>query len=238
MSLATLLSTAARDRTTLRRYHAADESDLDDQFAGRNVTVESRSLPREGPPPFVVIRDADGFRAAVSDETLRSFLSPAVTPPWRADEADREYRVLYDLLDDTVFAGLDRQQLLGATREIEDRAYRVGAGHLHVGFQCRAAFATLESLYRELAAETDLNVHVYVVDEWLDDPLPDITVHVEPTPGVGRYWFLAFDGGPDPTQQCALVAEQHGDTYEGVWSYDPLVVEQVFDALAGDGPAE
>jgi hypothetical protein len=230
MSLGSLLSSGVRDRTTLHCYDDG-ESDLDERFHGRNVTVIPHSLPPNGPPPFVVIRNDDGFRGAVSHATLQSFLSPSTTPTWRADEADRSYSVLYDLLDDTVFAGFNRRQLLGATREIEDRAYRVGEGRLHVGFQCRAALADQQSLYRHLAAETDLDIHVYVVDEWLDDPLPGITVHVEPTPEIGRFWVVAFDGGPDPTQQCALVAEQHGDSYEGVWTYEPDLVEQVFDAL-------
>ena len=237
MSLRSLLSSAARDRRTLHCYDNG-ESDLDERFDGRNVSVRSHSLPSNGPSPFVVIRNDDGFLGAVSHATLQSFLSPSTTPTWRMDEADRSYRVLYDLLDDTVFAGLDRRQLLGATREIEDRAYRVGAGRLHVGLQSRAVLEAQESLYRHLAAETNLDVHVYIVDEWRDDPLPGITVHVEPTPEIGRFWVVAFDGGPDPTQQCALVGEQRGDSYEGVWTYEPALVEQVFDALGASDSAE
>jgi len=118
------------------------------------------------------------------------------------DEADRSDRVLYELLDDTVFAGLDRRQLLGATRELEEPACRVGVGRIHVGFQSRAALADLQSLYRLLAAETGLDVHVSVVDEWLDDSLPGSTVRVEPTPEIGQFRVVAFDAGPGPTQQC------------------------------------
>lgn len=232
MSLASILETAARHRTTLRHYGPA-ESDLATQFAGRNVTVDTRSLPPDGPAPFVVIEDDGAFLGAISEDDLQSFLSPSTTPPWRMDEAGDEYSVLYTLLEDTLFTSLDRRQLLGAAREIEDRAYRVGRGHLSVGFQSRTAFEAQRDLYQRLAGETDLDIDVYVVDETPTEELTGLTVHVEPTPEIGRYWTMAFDGGNDPSQQCALVAEHRGDSYEGVWTYDPRLVDRVFAALDG-----
>lgn len=63
--------------------------------------------------------------------------------------------------------------------------------------------------------------------------LPGITVHVEPTSEIERYWVMAFDGGDEP-QQCALVARQHDDTYEGVWTCETQLVETVFAALDAD----
>jgi len=232
MTLASILTAATNRRKTIHSYGATD-TDLATQFAGRNVTVESHRLPPDGPEPFVVLRDNETFLGAISEADLQSFLSPSTTPPWRIDEAGDEYHALYTLLDDTVFASLDRRQLLGASREIEDRAYRVGQGRLSVGFQSGSAFEAQRTLYRRLADDTDLDIHVYVVDDLLTDDLGGITVHVEPTPEIGRYWTMAFDGGDDPSQQCALVAKQHDDTYEGVWTYEPRLVERVFEALDG-----
>jgi len=232
MSLSSILSAAAARRRTLHHY-SPTQSDLPAQFAGRNVAVESHPLPTEGPPSFVVIRDADGFRGAISDEDLQTFLSPETSPQWRIDEAASTHRTLYDLLDDTVFASLDRQQLLGATREIEDRAYRVGHGRFHVGFQSLDAFDAQRELYEQLAGDTDLDIHAYFSGEAPAEEPPGITLHVEPTPDIGRFWVMAFDGGEEP-QQCALVAKQHGDTYEGVWTYDPRLVQKVFDGLGVD----
>ena len=226
MSLSSILSAAAERRRTLHHY-SPTQSELPTQFAGRNVAVESHPLSTDGPPPFVVIRDADGFRGAVSDDDLQSFLSPATSPPWRIDEAASTHRTLYDLLDDTVFASLDRRQLLGASREIEDRAYRVGQGRFHVGFQSLEAFDTQRGLYERLAADTDLDIHAYFYEEVPDEEPPGMTLHVGPTPEIGRFWVMAFDGGDEP-QQCALVAKQHGNTYEGVWTYDQHLVETVF----------
>lgn len=231
MTLAAILTAVANRQKTLHHY-GSTASDLAIQFAGRNVTVESHQLPPDGPDPFVVIKDGETFLGAISEADLQSFLSPSTTPRWRIDEAGEKYHALYTLLDDTVFASLDRRQLLGAAREIEDRAHRVGHGRLSVGFQTHAAFEAQRALYERLATDTDLDIHVYVVDECPAD-LDGITVHVEPTPEIGRYWFMAFDGGDDPSQQCALVAQQHGDSYEGVWTYEPRLVERVFAALDG-----
>lgn len=232
MSLSTIFTAAERRRKTLHRY-GSETSDLADQFAGRNVAVEHHSLPRRGPPPFVIIKEDDDFLGAVSDEELQSFLSPTISPPWRIDEAATEYRVLYDLLDNTGFSSLDRQQLLATSREIEDRAYRVGRGRFHVSFQWSAAFDPQKDFYRRLAADTDLDIHVSLVDE-PNGELPGLTVHVEPTPEIGRYWTMAFDADGDTSQQCGLVARQQNGTYEGVWTYDPPLVERVFESLSGE----
>jgi len=230
MALASIIETAARRRTTID-YYGSSATDLTTQFAGRNVTIDAQTLPPDGPAPFVVIRDGDDFLGAVSETDLQTLLAPSISPPWRMDEAADEYRALYSLLDDTVFTSLDRRQLLAASREIEDRAYRVGQGHLSVGFQSHAAFDAQRAVYRRLASDTPLDIHIYVVDETQTDDMPGITIHVEPTTEIGHYWFMAFDGGDDPSQQCALVARQDGDTYEGVWTYDPRLVERVFAAV-------
>jgi DICT domain-containing protein len=136
-----------------------------------------------------------------------------------------------------VFASLSRRQLLATSREFEDRAWRAGRGVLHAGFQTAAAFEPRRSLYRRLATETDLDVHVYLAERDLDDDndLDDdaITVH-QGGEDVARYWFVVFDGPED--SQCALVAEQRGDDdYVGAWTYDPgLVAGVLADLPAAD----
>lgn len=209
--------------------YAPETTDIGAQLATRNVTVDHRRLPSAGPEPFAVIRDHDRFLGLLSLDTLRSFLSPPVFRPEDPDDLSTPYRAVFDLLDDTMFASMDRRRLLATSRDIEDRAWRTGRGTLHVGFQSVAAARAQQSLYRRLVEGTDLDVHLYVVDEGaLDVPA---TVHTEPTAVVGRYWFLVFDGDGADDRKCALVAEQRGsDTYAGGWTYDPALVDRLLDA--------
>ena len=230
MPLATLLETVERRRKTMTVYDG--DSDLKTQFAGRNVTVETRVRPAGTPGSFAVLRDESGFLGAVSLAMLQGLLKPPIRRPWDLDSLDEGYRGLFELLDDTLFASLDRRQLLAATREIEDRAWRVGYGTLHVGFQSLDAFEAQTPVYSRLAEVTALDIHVYAVT---DTPLatePGVTFHTEPTDEIGRFWFLAFDGGDDDEQACALVAEEvEPDAYSGFWTYDPALVADVVESL-------
>lgn len=237
MTLASVLAAAERRRTSAIHYGtAADEDDLAAQFDARNVEIRFRELPPGGPDPFLAIRRNGEFRGAVPVAFLRSYLRPPLDRPDDPSGLSPPYRALFDLLDDAVFGSLTRRQLLATSREIEDRARRTGRGTLHAGFQSLTAFRAQRAVYRDLAGETDLDVHVYAADASPDDlaDLP-LTVHAgdgDPDGEIGRYWFLAFDGGGDDGRECALVAEQRGeDAYYGAWTYDPALVDRVVSAL-------
>jgi hypothetical protein len=232
MSLGAVVDAAARRRKTLVHY-APDAGDFGDGFAARNADVQHRPLPERGPPPFVVVRENGDWLGAFSAADIEAFFEPP-HPDHDPAALSEPYRALADLLDDTVFGSLSRRQLLATSREIEDRAFRVGRGELHAGFQTLSAFDAQRDAYRRLATETDLDVHVYVAPEASAPGLREnsVTVHRDASPEVSRYWFVAFDGG-GTDQQCALVAEQTGaDSYEGAWTYDPDLVATVLDAVA------
>ncbi|QLG63390.1 DICT sensory domain-containing protein [Halorarum salinum] len=233
MTLGSLLEDAERRRLSVIAYGASAAA-VADRFETRNATVERRPLPADAPAEFVVVRDA-GFRGAIGSETLETFLSPPIRRPWDLDSLSPAYRALFDLLDDAVFASLNRRQLLATAREFEDRAYRVGHGTLRVGFQSASAFRAQEEVYRWLVAETDLDVHVYVAPEdarGVDRDRWPVTFHTEPAEEIGRYWFLVFDGAGDDERTFSLVAEEHEDgKYYGFWTYDPATVERAIEAL-------
>ncbi|MFB6192145.1 MAG: DICT sensory domain-containing protein [Haloarculaceae archaeon] len=235
VTLASFLAEAERRRTTAIHYGADDGEDLAAQFDARNVEIRRRELPPGGPDPFLVLRRDGSFRGAVTVGFLRSYLRPPLDRPTDATGLSSAYRALFELLDDTVFGSLTRRQLLATSREIEDRARRTGRGTLHAGFQSLSAFRAQRSVYRELAGGTDVDVHVYAADASPADlaDLP-VTVHAaaDSDGPIGRYWFLAFDGGSDDGRACALVAEQRGESsYYGAWTYDPALVERVLSAL-------
>ncbi|WP_435344808.1 DICT sensory domain-containing protein [Haloarchaeobius sp. HRN-SO-5] len=234
MSLGDVIEEATRRQQTVVVY-GRDGTDLDDLFVGRNVAVEYRDLPPGTPDEFVVVRGVDGFRGAVSRTTLEKFFSPPVRLYPNVDAVPERYREVVQLFDDTVFASLDRRLLIAVTRELENRAWQAGAGTLRVGFQSATAFHDQLPAYRRLAEETDLDVHVYFrrgattvdVSDW------PLTLHTEPAEEIGRYWFLAFDGGGDPDRAFALVAEEYEPgEYFGVWSREPRVVDTVVESLA------
>ncbi|MXR22096.1 DICT sensory domain-containing protein [Halobacterium bonnevillei] len=240
MSLGDVIDAARRRRKTLV-VHAPDSdpdvSSVTDRFDGRNVDVVVEDVRADEPEPYVEVLENGQFRAVVSLADLRSFLEPPIEDP---GTYPRAHNALHELLDDSVFATLSRRQLLATSREIEDRAYRTGSGELHAGFQSQAAFEPQRALYNRLANDTDLGVHVHLVPDPGGVPDTGATVHENPHPDVGRYWFLAYDGG-QTGQQCALVAEQRGsDAYHGVWTYDRELVAtalSAIDDLSGYRPA-
>lgn len=211
-----------------------EDTNHEARFASRNVTVETRALPDGVSGSFAVLRDESGFLGAVSLVTMEALLKPPIRRPGALDDLEDGYRALFELLDDTLFVSLERRQLLAASREIEDRALRVGNGTLHVGFQSLDAFEAQRSVYTRLAEETALDIHVYAVTDTPPATEPGVTFHTEPTDDIGRFWFLAFDGGDDDKQACALVAEEiESGSYSGFWTYDPALVADVFAAVDG-----
>ncbi|SFG08157.1 Diguanylate Cyclase and Two-component system sensory domain-containing protein [Halopelagius inordinatus] len=233
MTLASILEEAENRRKTVV-YHAPEPGDFREQFDVRNVDVEFRKIPNGGPEPFLTILEDGQFRGAITLENLETFLWPPITHPYDVTELSPEYRALFELLDDTVFASLTRRQLLATSREFEDRAWRTGRGAFHVGFQSLSAFRAQAPLYRQMAAETDLDIHVYCDFDGATDEFSDceVTLHPVSRDGVGRYWFLVFDGGGDDDRKNALVAEQRTEgTFYGVWTYDAALVDSALAEL-------
>jgi len=132
-----------------------------------------------------------------------------------------------ELIEETLFASLDRRQLLAASRDINDRALRVGSGGLRVGSQRLSAFESQVPVYRRLGTETDLDVHVYGRPDWSPPAIENVTYHRDDDGSFDRYWFLAFDGGGDDTQTCALVARDRTEGCTEFPSYDPDLVGEM-----------
>ncbi|WP_306057351.1 DICT sensory domain-containing protein [Natronococcus wangiae] len=250
MTLREFLDRFERTRRTITVYAPVPQPDIVEQFEIRTVSVTHTPLPKvardEG---FLVIRDEDGFAASIGIEEVREFLEPPIYRPWDEAFADAEYRILLEILDDTVWYSLERRQLLATSREIENRAWRVGEGTLHVGFQRLSLLRHQLPIYERLAEETDLEIHVYGgADDSSANP-DGMTIHVvdgadergdddgsdDSGPDgdeIGDFWLLAFDGGGDERQACALLAEERNpDEFAGFWTYDPAVVDEIVTYL-------
>lgn len=128
--------------------------------------------------------------------------------------------------DRTTFVSYELRGMFAATREIEDRAWRVGDGRLRAGFQRVSALAAQAAVYTQLA--TTLDVHTYAVP---DGPPPDMgeaVIHLESAPEIERSWFVVYDGAGRPRDKCALVAEERGHRqFSGFLTYAPALVDEV-----------
>lgn len=229
------IDTALRRRKQFTVYSPSDDPDIVPRLATRNVTVEWRQVPSTGPPPFVSIRDDDGFVGTLGLADLEQLVTPPIVRPQDREGLAASYRALLDVLEETVFSSLKRRQLLATSREIEDRARRVGTGTLRVTFQSFANFSSQVPTYWRLGRETDLDIHIYAVPDRRPPAIPNVTFHADETGALSEFWCVAFDGGPDPTQACVLIAREEADGYVGFWSYDPALVRDVLATLESVG---
>lgn len=229
--LDTFIDDIERRRKRLTVYAPDDETGVDAQFATRNADVEHQRLGSSA-EPFVVVHEGGEFAGAIALSELRELLAPPVGWLGRNDDRPAVYSALFELLEDTVFTALDRRQLLAASREIEDRVRRVGTGTFHAGFQSLSRFRPQADAYRHLAASSDLDIHVYGAADWSPPEIAGVTYHLSEGDPVERFWFLAFDGGGDDSQACALLARERDGGYVGFWTYDPDLVSRITASLA------
>ena len=208
---------------------------LREHFGDRNLVVK-RASADGGPQNYAVLGRGDKFVTAVS---VASLLDPDERAGSRM--VDSPYQPILDHLDETMFTSYDRGRMLAASREIEDRAFRVASGTLHAGFQYPSNVEPQREAYERLGDRGDLDVHVYVAPGDSIDPLDDVSLHVEDCDEIRRSWFVAFDGGGLRENMCALVAEERENLegFYGFWTYDPSTVDYVLNHLnatyAADG---
>ncbi|WP_129116974.1 DICT sensory domain-containing protein [Halegenticoccus tardaugens] len=239
MSLKELIRDLESRRKTVTIFAHEPDPGLAEYFDDWHVSVEYERLPRDGYEEFVVVSEGDEYLGSVGVGALAALQSPRIRDPGRRKLAEADLHYLLELLDDSVFSSFDRRQMLAASREFEDRAARVGRGTLSAGFQSLSAMRRQLPVYRELASLPGLSVHVYGRADWDPPDVPGVVVHRLADGELADVWFVAYDGGGNPMYECALVAEEvgPGDFY-GFWTYDPALVDRVFDAVreaaAGD----
>ncbi|WP_311173194.1 DICT sensory domain-containing protein [Halobellus ordinarius] len=206
--------------------------EVETYFETQNLRVTVRETSSGAPTDLAILSREQSVLAVLAVETLRNLVAGA--PPADSAEtgiADSEHEAILKHLKETTFTSYDTEQMLYASREIEDRARRVGAGSIHAGFQRCSVMAQQRAVYADLASR-GLDVHAYGAP---DVPPPDLgggQVHAAETGELARTWFVVFDGGGDAEQKSALLAEERaeGDFY-GVWTYDPNIVDGALDHL-------
>lgn len=220
-TLQTLLDDLAAQRRTVSVYAADPPLDLADRLADWHVDVRFDRLPPDSRSGFITVRQGDTFLGTVPLETVAMLFEPRTRQLDAHAPRTDSVEPLLELLDDTLFQSFDRRQLLAATREIEDRAWRHGRGELHAGLQRPGALAAQRTAYERLA-ESALDIHVYFDGEWDAPPISGVTPHTDDGE-LGQFWFVAFQPeAATRSQTCGLLArERDARTYDGFWTYDP-----------------
>jgi DICT domain-containing protein len=211
-----------RGREKTLTVYAAESDIVDDvraHFAAQNLEVEA--VDAEGRSEHAVLSDDGEVLTAVGIDALR-----ALTDGPRNIGEDVPYEPLLEQLDRATFTSNSRRQMLEASREIEDRAWRAGSGTLHAGFQQLSNFELERDTYRRLA-ERDLDIHIYASRDVSVSAPPDVEVHTAPE--LAKWWFVVYEG--EDRQSTALVAEQRGDGFYGIWTYDAELVADALDAI-------
>lgn len=200
-------------------------------FETQNVRITQNRTATGTPSEIAVLSTQSEVLAIVDLDVLRGLLTHSPTSADGIGIADTEYEAVLGHLKETTFTSYDTEQMLYASREIEDRARRVGQGTIHAGFQQCSVMAHQQSIYTDLTRR-GLDVHMYGV---ADTTPPDIKrgqIHTSETAEIATTWFVVFDGAGEDTQKSALIAEeQDEDTFYGVWTYDAVIVDRVLDYL-------
>ncbi|WP_121742390.1 DICT sensory domain-containing protein [Natronorubrum halophilum] len=221
---------------TVTVYAPAPKPELVDWLEAA-ISVESvdyRSLPdaTAASQSFLVVRQDGEFSAAIGLEAVRDFLEPPIHEPWNGALGDVPHRRVIEVFDSTVWHALQRRQLLAVSRAIETRAWRVASGTLRVGFQRSSALEAMVPVYSRLAAESALDIAVYIDDEWDRPPIPGVTIHADSGDEIGSYWMLVFDGDGDELWTSGLLAKERDDgEFEGFWVDDTQLVARLERAI-------
>jgi DICT domain-containing protein len=235
MTLTELIAGVESHAKTLTVFNADEETveAVRERFHDRNLTVEHERSQSNQPGNFAVLSKQT---AAVDDEfvtaaSVTDILSQ--NDPNSPEFQDTSYRPILDHLDETMFTSYDTAQMVSASREIEDRAWRLGKGQLYAGLQMLSILGEQMDVYERLAEKDRLEVHAYA---YPDDEVPrhdtDLTIHVERSSEIETSWFVAYDGGGVDVNKCALLAEEREPrTFYGFWTYDPETVDWIIDYL-------
>lgn len=229
MSLSELIAGVEANEKTLTVFNT-EQSIVDEFrefFADRNITVRGETTTSGKPGEFVTLSENDEVVTATGLESLRSLLVDDARLGYR----ERPYQPLLRHLDETLFTSRNTEQMVAASREIEDRAFRVDDGRLHAGFQYVSTLETELPIYERLAS-SNVEVHAYAVPDERPPEHDGFTLHLERAAEIERSWFVVFDGGDDEQAACALVAEERDSReFYGFWTYGESTVGWILDYL-------
>jgi len=222
------LSLAVANRTRPRPI----QDMLEETFDERTIEVEELDLP-DAAEDVVVLFDGDEVVATsplrvLEDEVLfvnsdlyitgAKALGDVTLPSVFTNLAETPFRVRGYPASDS-----EKLPLIMISRYIEQLAWQHGSGRLRSSFQRLSRLDDergTRQVYRTIG-ETDVDVHVYGVPDWVPPrPFPGV-VHAGYHGEFRTSWFVVFHADDADVETAALVAERVGDNeWEALWTFD------------------
>ncbi|MFW6320857.1 MAG: hypothetical protein ACOC0Z_03325 [Halohasta sp.] len=231
MVFAEILDRVEDRRRRLVFYNAEDRQAAVDrivEYVGVH-DVDIEYVTDEGlPESTVVVRDGQRTLSADDIESVYEYLVA-----WESElKPSGEVPSLFSALDETVFRSRNKDQLLLASRLIENRAASLGAGHLSAGFQQLSLARPQLPFYRALPSAVDISL--YGEADWLPPADTEIEAYEPTCEDHADYWWVIYDGTDTPNRHAALLAEEQAPgEYTGFWTYRTPIVE-AFRAIVDD----
>jgi DICT domain-containing protein len=215
-------------------FNVASPDPIDDQlstyFATQNVSVSTAQTASRKPLTAILSDDTNVLRR-IDIETLRELVDRSSSHSENVGISDAEYEAILGHLKETTFTSYDTEQMLYASREIEDRARRTGTGTIYAGFQQCSVMADQQAIYKDLARR-GLDVHTYGVPDTTPPELGTAQVYAIDSDELAKMWFVVFDGGDEESQKSALLAEEQDENcFYGAWTYDATIVDGIIKYL-------
>lgn len=219
-----------RRKTARVRNFTGEDGDLaaiEEFFEPHAVDVVVESA--EGPDDHVVLSTGSTVLATSPVSELMEYVrawqesmsTGLTTPPPAVVEG----------LSDNYFESYDKGRMVMASRIVEFRAWNVGEGILHAGFQHLSNFEPQRSTYRNLT-NTDVSVQLYGVPDGGRPGELGLTVHETGSEECLNHWWVAFDGnGADEDKVVLLAQEREANRFYGFWTYEATVVEDVLERM-------
>jgi hypothetical protein len=208
-------------------------------FADQPVAVEEMDLPEYDEDQVLLIRD----REVVASSPLRD-LEDAILLV-NSDLYKTGARSLADVDLPDVVAGLEdvgfrvrgypdpsdgKLLLIVVSRYIERLASEGAGGRIRSSFQRLSRLDDERGtgeVYRELG-ESDTDVHLYGVPDWLPPEGYGATVHAGYAEPFRTYWFVVYHAPDDDSETAALVAIERDDNeWDARWTFDDDLVAEI-----------
>lgn len=236
MALADVIEDVEGQQKTLTVFNPPADStivtDLTEYFQSQNVAVTAQRTPTGRPTGFASLTRGDEFLTASPIEDLKELVETTPTADDGVGIDDSQYQDFLQYLKETTFTSYSKSQMAQSSYEIEDRAWRIGSGELHTGFQFTSIMAGQRSTYENLAAQ-EIDVHMYAAPDDTEFDIEDATLYLEDTEELRSSWFVVYDGGGEPQNKSALLAEEREpNSYFGFWTYDPGIVDRILEYLS------
>jgi len=224
---------------------------LEEAFVGQTVTVEERALPEEDDDVVVLVEETDGTVEPLATSPLSALQETILlvnSDLYRTGTRGIEEFELPDVLarlDEVRFSlrgypesDYEKLLLIVISRYVERHAWEAGRGTLRTSFQRLSRIEDergTRDVYEKLAAETDVQTHVYGMPDWTPSPEFEVITHGGYTDDFRDSWFVVYTPPADATVEgrhgeshvALLAIETSPREWDAFWTFEPDQVEAI-----------